>query len=397
MTDGRGARVPSIDLIRGAVMVLMAVDHVRVFAGVPAGGPDPAVFFTRWITHFCAPAFVFFAGTGAFFYGRRHGDLKRYLLIRGALLILIELTFMRFAWTFNFDFRHYEMAGVLWVIGWSMIVLAALVAFPRWLVLAFALAVTFGHNVLDGSIGGIIQGLDTNPLAWLWKIAYVGFSAGPIQAGPDGPMLIVLYSLIPWIGVMAAGYAFGAIVDMPAEKRRKSCLTIGLGAVALFLVLRAVGVYGDPRPWGGGAAGGHGPPMPGWLSFLNATKYPASLEFLLMTLGPTIALLGVLDGARGWVARALMLFGRVPFFFYLLHVPLIHLLAMIVSVVRQGSVDAWLFANHPMGNPPPPDGYTWSLPLLYAVWAVAIAILYPACRWFARVKARSPAAWLRFV
>ena len=397
MTDGRGARVASIDLIRGAVMVLMAIDHVRVFSGVPAGGPNPAVFFTRWITHFCAPAFVFFAGTGAFFYGRRHDDLKRYLLIRGALLIAIELTFMRVAWTFNLDFRHYEMAGVLWVIGWSMIVLAGLAAFPRWVAAAFGLVVIFGHNLLDGSVGGIIDGLDKNPLAWLWKIAYIGFSAGPIEAGPNGPSLIVLYVLIPWIGVMAAGYAFGAVVDLPAEKRRKTCLAIGLGAVALFLALRVVGLYGDPRPWGGVAAEGHGPTMPAWLSFINTTKYPASLDFLLMTLGPTIALLGILDGARGWVARALTLFGRVPFFFYLLHVPLIHVLAMIVSVVRTGAFDAWLFANHPMGNPPPPEGYTWSLPLLYAVWAVAIAILYPACRWFAAVKGRSRAPWLRFV
>src|SRR5712671_3442000 len=270
------SRIESIDLIRGAVMILMAIDHVRVFSGVPASGPTPGVFFTRWITHFCAPAFIFLAGTSIFFYGRKHTDLSRYLVIRGAWLIFLELTFLRVAWTFNFDFRHYELAGVIWVIGWCMILMAGLVKLPLSAVGTFGIAVIAAHNLMDSQMGKLLEGLDHNRFSALWKIFYVGFFAGPIQFGPDGPNLIVLYSIIPWIGVMAAGYAFGRILILDAEQRRRMCLMIGLGAIALFLLLRGFNLYGDPRPWHAAAQGQHGgPPMPALLSFLNTTKYPA--------------------------------------------------------------------------------------------------------------------------
>jgi len=208
------SRVGSIDLIRGAVMILMAIDHVRVYSGLPAGGPTAGIFFTRWITHFCAPAFIFLAGTGIFLYGRKHSDVSRYLLIRGAWLILLEFTFLRVAWTFNFDFRHYEMAGVIWVIGCCMILMAGLVRLPLAAVGAIGVVIIAGHNLMDSHMGDLLGGLDNNPLSGLWKILYVGFFMGPIQFGPDGPNLIVLYSIIPWIGVMAAGYAFGKIVTL---------------------------------------------------------------------------------------------------------------------------------------------------------------------------------------
>ncbi len=386
-----GSRVASIDLIRGAVMILMAIDHVRVFAGVPAGGPAPGVFFTRWVTHFCAPAFIFLAGTSAFFYGRKHADLARFLVTRGAWLVLLELTFMRWAWTFNFDFAHYEMAGVIWVIGWSMIILAALVKLPTAIVGAIGVAMIAGHNLMDPLIGERIATVAERGLSWLWKILYLSFYAGPIQFGPDGPNLIVLYSIIPWVGVMAAGYAFGSILTLEPARRNRICLALGLGACALFLVLRGFNLYGDPRPWAASEE------MSGMFAFLNTTKYPASLLFLLMTLGPTIALMPALEHARGTLARWITVFGRVPFFFYVLHIPLIHALAMGVSMLRTGSIDPWLFMNHPMGVPPAPEGYPWSLALLYAVWAVAIVILFFACRWFAGVKARRSDAWLRYL
>ncbi len=177
----------------------------------------------------------------------------------------------------------------------------------------------------------------------------------------------------------------------PADERRRRCLLIGGAAVALFLVLRTFNLYGDPNHWSPSGR------LPAPLSFLSTTKYPASLDFLLMTLGPTILLMPLLDGARGWLARALTVFGRVPFFYYALHIPLIHALALVVSRIRTGEVSWWLFTNHPMGNPPPPDGYTWSLPLLYLVWALAIALLYPACVWFAGVRARTSSPWLKFL
>jgi len=383
------ARIASVDLIRGAVMVLMAIDHVRVFSGLPPGGPTPGIFFTRWITHFCAPAFVFLAGTSAFFYGRRHADLSRFLAIRGAWLVLLELTVLRVGWTFNLDFAHYNMAGVIWVIGWSMILLAGLVKLPLAAVGTIGVAIIAGHNLIpmpQGDVGA------------LWKILYVSFWAGPIELGSDGPNLIVLYSIIPWIGVMAAGYAFGQALTLEPARRNRLCLQIGLGATALFLVLRGLDLYGDPSPWSAAGQGGDdGPPMPALLSFLNTSKYPPSLDFLLMTLGPTIALIPLLERARGALVRWTTVFGRVPFFYYVLHIPLIHALALVVSGIRLGEVSPWLFADHPMGNPPPPDGYAWSLGLLYLVFAVAIGLLYVPCRWFAEVKARRTDWWLRYL
>jgi uncharacterized membrane protein len=390
-------RVASVDLIRGAVMILMAIDHVRVYSGLPAGGPTPGIFFTRWITHFCAPAFIFLAGTSAYFYGRRHPDLSRFLLIRGAWLVLLELTLLRVAWTFNFDFAHYEMAGVIWAIGWCMILLAGLVRLPLRAVAAIGVIIIAAHNLLDSHLGALIPTLGNDLRGGLWKILYVGFFAGPIRFGPDGPNLIVLYSIVPWIGVMAAGYAFGKVLALDPVRRNRICLTLGLGATALFLVLRGFNLYGDPRPWNAVPRPDGPPPMPALLAFLNTNKYPASLLFLLMTLGPTIALIPLLERARGVVARFITVFGRVPFFYYMLHIPLIHALAVVVSRIRLGVVSPWLFTNHPMGNPPPPDGYVWSLLLLYLVWAVAIGILYVACRWFADLKAGRTDWWLKYL
>ena len=376
------ARVASIDLIRGAVMVLMAIDHVRVYSGLPAGGPTAGIFFTRWVTHFVAPAFIFLAGTSAFFYGRKHHDLSRFLLVRGIWLVLLELTVIRICWTFNFDFANYLLAGVIWVIGWCMVLMAALVRLRPRTVGILGIGVIALHNA-------VMMPLITHTpaLAELWKILYIGFFNGPVAGTP----LIVLYSIIPWIGVMAAGYWFGTVLTMEPVRRNRVCLRLGLGATALFLVLRGFNLYGDPRPWSAT------PPMPAFLSFLNTTKYPASLLFLLMTLGPTIAIVPLLDRARGRVAQWLTVFGRVPFFYYVLHIPLIHALALVVSAIRLGAVTPWLFTNHPMANPPAPEGYTWSLGLLYLVWAIAIVLLYFPSRWYADLKARRTDWWLKYL
>jgi uncharacterized membrane protein len=375
-------RVQSIDLIRGAVMVLMAIDHVRVYSGLPAGGPAPGIFFTRWVTHFVAPAFIFLAGTSAFFYGRKHSDLSRFLFVRGVWLVVLELTVIRVCWTFNFDFANYMLAGVIWVIGWCMILMAPLVRLRPRTVGIIGAAIIALHNLVMMPLINRTQALGE-----LWKILYIGFFQGPVAGTP----LIVLYSIIPWIGVMAVGYWFGTVLTMEPARRNRICLRLGLGATALFLVLRGFNIYGDPQPW---SASGR---MPALLSFLNTTKYPASLLFLLMTLGPTIAVIPLLDPARGRIAQWLTVFGRVPFFYYVLHIPLIHAVALLVSKIRTGSVDPWLFTNHPMANPPAPDGYTWSLGLLYFVWAIAIVLLYFACRWFADLKARRSDWWLKYL
>jgi uncharacterized membrane protein len=393
---GVTARVTSIDLIRGAVMVLMAIDHVRVYSGVPAGGATLGVFFTRWVTHFCAPAFIFLAGTSAWFYGRKNSGLSRFLVARGLWLIALELTFLHLAWTFNSHFRHYEMAGVIWVIGWSMIALAGLSKLPTKAIAVFGIVVIAAHNLLDGTMQTLVPMLGDTAGAALWKIMYVGFLAGPIIFGPDGPVLWILYSMIPWVGVMAAGYAFAPILAMEPSRRDRLCFGIGLGATALFLVLRGFNLYGDPFPWGAGAPGANDVPMPALLSFLNANKYPASLCFLLMTLGPTIALMPVLERARGRLASIFAVFGRVPFFFYMLHIPLIHALALIVSKISLGAVSPWLFGNHPIAAGPAPENYAWSLGLLYVVWALAVVVLYFACRWYDGLKAHRSDAWLRY-
>ena len=377
-------RVASIDVLRGIVVVLMAIDHVRVFSGVPAGGPTPGVFFTRWITHFVAPVFVFLAGTGAYLHGRKLGDKKklaRFLAVRGLVLIALELNVMRFAWTFNFDFANYMLAGVIWVIGWSMIALAGLVFLPTVVVGSLGVLMIVAHNLADVFIRPNLEAIQASGASGLWSIGYFAF-----EVGGTGP-LVVLYSLVPWIGVMAAGYAFGVVFTLDAARRRRLCLQLGAAAIVLFIALRWLNVYGDPRPWQvpEDAAGA----WPVIRSFLNTTKYPASLLFLLMTLGPAILALPFLEKPANRVMRVLETFGRVPMFYYVLHIPLIHLLAIGVSPARSGSVTPWLFENHPMGMGPAPEGYQWSLWLLYLVTAVAVAILYVACRWYARVKRES--------
>lgn len=385
-------RLRSIDLARGAVMILMAIDHVRVFSGLPGGGPTPGIFFTRWVTHFCAPAFIFLAGTSAFLQARDGRNISRQLLIRGLWLVFLELTVIRLSWTFNLDYAHYALAGVIWAIGWSMIIMAGLVKLPVKIVGAIGLAIIAGHNLLSPHVQAITESLQAAPVALaFWKIGYLAFFDGPIMLGANGPVLVVLYSIIPWVGVMAAGYAFGTIMTRPAAERDRLCLGIGIGATLLFLILRGTNLYGDPLPWDQMSS------QRGLFAFLSPAKYPASLSFLLMTLGPTVALLPALERWTGRIADAITVFGRVPFFYYVLHIPLIHALALAVSLLRTGVIDPWLFANHPMGNPPPPDGYTWSLPLLYLVWAIAVALLYLACRWYADLKARRRAWWMAYL
>ncbi len=386
-------RLQSLDIVRGLVMVLMAIDHVRVYSGLPAGGPAPGIFFTRWITNFVAPAFAFFAGTGAFLLGRKlqdRGALARFLLTRGLWLVLLELTVIRVSWTFNLDYAHYLLAGVIWMLGWCMVLMAGLIWLPLPAIAAFGLLMIAGHNMMDLVPRETLKPIAESGSAWLLQLLYFG---GFIPLGEGGPTFAVLYVIVPWIGVMAAGYAFGTIMLCEPAERRRLCLQIGWTAIVLFVLLRGLDLYGDPRHWHSGP----GDPRPALFRFLNTSKYPASLLFLLMTLGPAIALLPWAENAKGTVARMLETFGRVPFFFYLLHIPLIHALACVVSLLREGAVNPWLFANHPMMPPDAPEGYTWSLALLYLVFAIAIALLYPACRWYARVKAESRSRWLSYL
>ena len=389
----RSRRVHTIDVTRGLAMILMAIDHVRVYAGVPPGGPTPSVFFTRWITNFVAPAFAFLSGTSAYLLGRKLGSkraLSKYLVTRGLVLVALELTVIRVFWTFNLHFNEYLLAGVIWMLGWCMVIMAAVIWLPTVAIGVLGVAMIFLHNLMDFLPSASNQALPESTLAPLWQILYFG---GPIQLGDQGPTLAVLYSLIPWVGVMAAGYAFGAVMTLERKRRDNICVGIGLGAIVLFFALRTLDVYGDPRHWHNAANA----QLPTFLRYINTTKYPASLQFLLMTLGPTILLMPVLDRARGKIGEWIAMFGRVPMFYYLMHIPAIHLAAVIVSLIREGRVDPWLFANHPMMNPPPPDDYMWPLWLLYLVFAIVVGILYFPSRWYWRRKSTNPAPWMRYI
>ncbi len=381
------ARVRGLDVMRGLVIVLMVIDHVRYFLSSARFDPtDPvqttaALFFTRWITHFCAPVFMLLAGAGAYLSldrGRTKAEASWFLLTRGLWLLVLELTVARFGWQFNLDYG-FSSALVFWALGWSMIALAGLVWLPvRW-VAALGVLMIAGHNLFDGVEAG-----DWGFLGWLWTILH---QPGEIALG--SARFFVLYPLIPWIGVMAAGYAFGHLATLPASRRDRTYVLIGAALSAGFVLLRMSNWYGDPSPWVVQESG--------WrtvLSLLNTTKYPASLLFLLMTLGPAIALLPALERIRGRHADILLTIGRVPLFFWLLHVPLIHLVALAFSLARYGEVIPWLVRNPPT---PLPEGYGYGLAVVYGVSLAVVAVLYPVCRWYAGVKQRRREAWLSYL
>lgn len=388
------SRVPAVDLLRGLVMAVMALDHTRdyVHAAAMAFPPEDltrttaAIFLTRWITHFCAPVFMFCAGLGAWFWLERRGskaDLSRFLWTRGLWLVVLEFTLVRFGFFFNLDYSVLILL-VFWALGMSMIALAVLVRLPYRALLVVSLAMIALHNLTDG-VGAATFG----PLAWLWQVLH---QQSLIQTG--GPALIVAYPLIPWIGVMGAGFCAGAIYRLPPERRRTLLVRLGLWLTAAFVVLRLANVYGDPRPWGA-----QGDPLFTLLSFLNTTKYPPSLLFLLMTLGPALVLLGWLDGARPGERNPLLVFGRVPLFYFVVHLPVIHLLAVGLNALRYGPAPFLLAPPPTLGSPReafPPD-YGWDLWVVYAVTAVALAVLYPVCLWFARLKARRRDWWLSYL
>lgn len=370
------SRLQSIDLVRGVIMVLMAIDHVRVYSGVPAGGQTPGVFFTRWVTHFCAPLFVFLAGTSAFFNGRKLGDmgkLSRFLVTRGAMLVVMELTLIKFSWTFGLDYKSFTLAGVIWMLGWCMMILGALVRLSPHVVGWIGVGIV----VLQQLFGFAGRGMPA-PVRSFWEFIYT--------TGADAPAGIsVLYVIVPWIGVMAAGYGFGLLLERPREERDRILVRLGLALTGFFLIVgtvTALRATGDKLP-------------PFYVRLLNQQKYPASQLFLCMTLGPAIALMPLAERARGAVARAAVTIGRVPLFYYLAHIPLIHLSALAVNAIVSGGAHQDWYGSAPYAQVPP--AARWSLGLLYLVFAIDVAILYVACRWYARRKAERPAAWMRYI
>jgi uncharacterized membrane protein len=369
------ARIGSVDILRGLVMVIMALDHTRDFFSTTGFNPrevtDPLLFLTRWVTHFCAPTFILLAGLSAFLYGRGKslGELSRFLLVRGLWLILIDLTLIKFGWRFELDLYRLS-AGVIFVIGASMVVLSALIWLPRWAIASLALLMIAGHNLLDN-----VRAEDLGEASGAWHVLH---EPGLVPLG-DSVTLYILYPLVPWIGVMASGYLLGPVMQLDHGARQRILLGLGAAVTVGFLVLRVTNVYGDPTPWA---------PQDTWLStilsFLNCEKYPPSLLYLMMTLGPALILLALFEELRGALASFLATFGRVPFFYYVVHIYLIHALAVATALALTG-----VLTTTPEVN--------FNLAGVYIVWLMVVVLLYPICRWFSELKESSSGWWWAYL
>jgi uncharacterized membrane protein len=375
LDSGERTRIASVDILRGLVMVIMALDHTRDFFTNTGFNPrnitDPLLFLTRWITHFCAPTFILLAGLSAFLYGRERSvaELSRFLLVRGLWLILLDLTLIKFGWRFELDLYRLG-AGVIFVIGASMVVLSVLILLPRWVIASLALLMIVGHNLLDS-----IRAEDLGNASWAWHVLH---EPGLVPLG-DSITLYILYPLIPWIGVMAGGYLLGPVMQLDNDKRQQILFGAGAAITVGFLIIRLINVYGDPAPW---------TPQETWvstfLSILNCEKYPPSLLYLMMTLGPALMLLACFEQLRGPLASFLATFGRVPFFYYVVHIYLIHVLAVATAFAMTG-----VLTTTPAMN--------FSLLGVYVVWLLVIVLLYPICRWFAELKENGSGWWWSYL
>jgi uncharacterized membrane protein len=390
-------RIDSVDLLRGLVMFIMVLDHVREFVHADAFHFNPTdlsktnttLFLTRWVTHFCAPTFVFLAGTSIYLQrkrGKSRNELARFLLTRGLWLILLEFTLIRFSMLFNLDYHFIGFAEVIWIFGISMIVLAGLVYLPVSAVAVIGIAMVALHNLLDRFVIPPPTALSTvlngpSPDVWqkLWLFLH---QPGIIPLG-DGVALFVAYPILPWIGVMACGYALGVVYSWEAEKRWKFLFRLGLVLTGLFVIVRATNIYGDPAPWSVQETG-----VFTFLSFLNTTKYPVSLLFLLMTLGPALVFLSATDGTQkenNIINRVLITFGRVPLFYFILQMFYAHGAGLLLGWLAGNDVHHF-FANFPeMASSAPPD-VGFPLWVTYLVWLAGIALLYPLCAWYGKLK-----------
>ncbi|NLR81037.1 DUF1624 domain-containing protein [Chitinophaga eiseniae] len=379
-------RIASLDVLRGMIMVVMALDHVRDFMTNVRFSPTdlsqttPALFFTRWITHFCAPVFIFLAGTGAFFYGVKKNNpaqLSRFLWTRGLMLIIFEITIMNFGNTFNFH-NTLIILLVLWVIGVCMIIMAALIHLPAKWIAAIGLLLIVGHNALDG-----IKATDFGSLRAVWMILHE-----PGVLTIFGKTNVVFaYSVIPWIGVMALGYTFGPIFQMEAARRQRILWLMGIATTLAFLLIRGINIYGDPAPWSSQKNA-----LFTILSFLNTNKYPPSLCFLLMTLGPSFILLAILERGIGRISDFFITYGRVPLFYYILHFYLIHLLSLIVGTLQGFKASAFLQFVDAF-----PPSYGLNLWGVYTMWVLTVLIMYPLCKWYGNLKSRSNNILLTYI
>jgi uncharacterized membrane protein len=385
-------RIAAVDLVRGAIMIIMALDHTRDWVGGAAlaaptklATTTPALFFTRWITHLCAPTFCLLAGVAVRLSLARksRGELARFLWTRGAWLIVLDAVVMRcLVMQWNVDFQ-FTIVTTLWMLGWCMIGLAALIYLPVIAVAAVTAVALAGHNLLDG-----IRPAQLGALAPLWTFLH---APGFLVSNPDHAVFDA-YPLIPWFAVMAAGYLLGAVYAWPDARRRTFLARTGIAMIAGFLVLRWLNAYGDPSPWTSQAT-----PIFTLLSFLNTTKQPPSLLFVVMTLGPVLVGLALAEAAPRWLSPVVTI-GRVPLFYFVLHFFVLHVVAMMISAIRFGTVgnmfESPSLAQYPATFPP---GWGLSLPWTYVTWLAVVTAIYPACRWFAGIKQRRRDWWLGYL
>jgi len=379
------ARVSSIDIVRGAVMVVMALDHVRDWVTDLRFQPEDlsrssaALFATRWVTHFCAPTFFFLAGVGIGLALARSGSgssLTRFLLARGLWLLILELVITPVGWQFGFQLIP-AFALVLWALAWSMIAMALLIRVRADVLAALALAMIAGHNLFDS-----IRPDDLGALAIPWRLLHVPGFAIP-------GVLFTAYPLVPWVAVMALGSVAAAVYNWPAAERRRVLIASGASAIAAFVVLRAINGYGNPAPWAHQRTAALTV-----ASFFNVLKYPPSLDYLLMTLGPMLIALAASEEARGAVVRWLSVYGRVPLFFYVVHIFVAHALAVLLAFAQSGAPRRILVVTDPGSIPP---WYGVPLPGVYLAWALVVLLMYYPCRQMARLKSTRRDWWLRYL
>jgi uncharacterized membrane protein len=395
--QSRGSRILSIDFMRGLAMVVMGIDHSRDFlSGLPFQPEDithtfPALFFMRWITHFCAPLFFFLAGTGAYLLRSRSNSVSKastFLWTRGLWLVLLEFTIIEYAWTFTF----WQMGGVIWSLGCCMVLLALLIRLPDKVTLIVGLAIILLHDLFD-----VVKPAQLGRFDWLWAVLH---RKGVIPH----THFFVLFPLVPLFGVMAVGYGFGKLFEKPMESRSRIMMWLGLAATGAFLVLRAFNAYGNP-------IAGVARNSPGeWhvqstlamsvVSFLDVEKYPASLQYLLMTLGPALILFSLVERVSAsqqfvrW-SKPIVVFGRVPFLFYVLHLYAIHFAAILLAKLFHQPT-GWLWRGGFWMNEIP-AGYGHGLPLIYLTWFLLAVILYFPCAWFAQYRSTHKAWWLSYL
>jgi len=381
-------RIKSVDVLRGIIMVIMALDHTRDYFSNLHHDPldfnyaNVFYFFTRWITHFCAPVFVFLSGTSAYLSikrGKSHTKAAKMLFTRGLMLIIFEITIIRFGWAFNFDY-HAIFVQVIWVLGWCMIFLSAFIFLPMPAIAGVGLLLIFGANAFDSVHS------DSFTIPMIWDFFHQSDSVFLFN---HSVRFFILYPVIPWVGVMMVGYCLGYIMQMPLQKRNKRLLAIGFSAMLLFIILRGINIYGDPHPWKIQDTAMHSV-----LDFIKCQKYPPSLLYLLMTLGPAITLMPLLENISAKIAGFFSVYGRVPLFYYILHIYLIHTLQLIIGLSMGYPLHIFTDTGS-MFNPKLVWGF--SLGWVYVIWVSVVLILYYPCRWYMKIKMKHKKWWLSYL